>query len=909
MRFTALNNKIIFKGKIMKKSKKVLAFLLSACMVCAIPAVISGCSDSGDDSHKTQTENKPVKIKDIENVTLKAGGQTEITVSEYLTVKGHEVTVTSSRQEVATATLAEGVVTVKAVAEGTSIVKIVCGDVELAFSVKVEANDAVIPDVVFGDIKASLNLSKAEYTEVQLAPKSGGDGLSFEYSLAAPVSGAEIDDVRGILKFTASQAGTFEILVEAKRIDGENETYNFKVTVFVTDGSETVYYIVSVDGEETRVEEGGEFILPEYSGTPEEGKEFSGWLVNGNSYAAGDKIIVSGNVTVSSVFVNKKYAVSIDGVERQLEHGTQIVLSADKHTSEIPEGKMLTGWLVGQEKVSVGTTVTVTGPVAIVAVIEDIPEEEPVKIKEGENKSIYLADENFSINVADYITTNGNPVSVSSSDNGVASVGESGGVVTITAAAAGKTVVTLTCKNIDVTFNVTVKNAAPVFEDLNISLDKGLSLEGTAQIKCEGADTFTYEYSAEGVTVKDGVLTYTAANGIANGEHEITVNVTATDSANGETETSSFKVTVLITDYYILNGGFETGDLTGWTYTVADGSSDFGRVENADYYWNNPENVFNKQGNYLFTGIETTAGNNQEAGRGTLRSSNFTLQQNGWISFMLGGAHNALCGIRVRSADDGMVLAEFNNLNRGFDGRLDNYKFKFTGMQADMKCYIEIFDGAEVGWGLVVADSIVTYYTAEPENAIEITPSQYNVNIGNAVKNGGFDDGLSGWLLVTTEDNGGAFGFISQTGDETWGDKNNQNSYNNDGLFFQNGAEGSKGYLLSSVFTVSESGWMTFKLGGNSAESYVAVVDAETGEELARYVNEKFVGAWPNNGWEMYGYKVNLIEDGIAAGRKIQIKVVDEASTDYGVVIVDSFKTDYAAEPDGTDFTKATNKK
>ena len=81
MRFTALNNEIFFKGKIMKKSKKVLAFLLSACMVCAIPAVISGCSDSGDDSHKTQTENKPVKIKDIENVTLKAGGQTEITGS------------------------------------------------------------------------------------------------------------------------------------------------------------------------------------------------------------------------------------------------------------------------------------------------------------------------------------------------------------------------------------------------------------------------------------------------------------------------------------------------------------------------------------------------------------------------------------------------------------------------------------------------------------------------------------------------------------------------------------------------------------------------------------------------------------------------------------------------------------
>ncbi|MDE6504653.1 MAG: hypothetical protein K2L42_02150 [Clostridia bacterium] len=892
----------------MKISKKLAAFILSACMVCAVPTVIAGCvNPDGDGTHSGETDNKdPIKKKDGTDLIIKAGESETITVSEYITANGNAVSVDSSRKEVATVTLSDGTVTISAVSAGTSNVKIVCGSVEVIFAVKVEANDGENQSVVFGDIAASLNLSKTQSVEVPLAPKSGGEGISFTYELSAPVIGAEIDAAKKVLTYTATETGKAEISVIAKNDGAE---YTFKVIITVTDGSETVYYTVSVDGVETRVEDGGEFVLPEYTGTPEAGKEFAGWLVNGETYSAGDKITVDGDVTVISAFVNKKYTVSVEGVESVLEHGAQIVLSADKYTGEIPDGKMLAGWLVGDERVSVGSTVTIVEPVVIVAIIEDEPEEEPVKIKEGEDKTLNLADGTLNINVADYITVNGNAVSVSSSEESVAGVSESQGTVTVTAHSAGKTVVTLSCKEISIEFNVTVKNAVPVFEDLTVNIDKGLSLSGTADIKCAGAATFTYEYSAEGVKVEDGKLTYTAAGNVSTGEYEITVSVTATDGANGETETTSFKLKVKVTDYYIVNGGFETGDLTGWIYTVADGSTDFGRVEGADYYWNNPEKSFNKSGNYLFTGIETVAGTNQESGRGTLRSSEFTLKQNGWISFMLGGAHNALCGIRVRNAADGSILAEFNNLDKGFDGTLDKYKFKFTGMQSDIKCYIEIFDDAEGGWGLVVADDICTYYTEEPENAVAIIPAQYNVNIGTGIINGGFEDGLYGWRLVTTLDNGGAFGFVSENAGATWGDDSVQNSYNNDGKFFQNGAEGSKGYLLSSVFEVSAAGWMSFKLGGNKANCYVAVVDAETGEELVKYVNEKFVGGWPNNGWEMYGYKVNLVADGIAAGRKVQIKITDEATSDYGVVVADSFKTDYAAEPDGPEFTKATNQK
>ena len=993
----------------MKNSKKILAFLLSACMVCAAPAVIAGCTPADDGTHTEEPENKaPVKVKDGTDLKLKEGESAIVTVSEYITANGNTVTVKSVDEEVATATLADGVVTVRAVAAGFVQVKISCGVVEVVFAVTVSAKESEKPAVEFGDITAALNLSKAQSVDVKLAPKSGGDGVTFTYSVATPVTGASVSG--DTLTFTASEAGNFEITVKAVRSDDAQAEFTFKVKIAVTDGSETVYYTVTVDGTETRVEEGGEFTLPAYEGTPAEGKEFSGWLVDGVPHAVGDKITVDGNITVVSDFVNKKYAVSIDGVGSQYEHGAQLTLSADKYVGEISDGKMLAGWLVDGERKSVGSVITVSGPIVITAIIEDEPLEAPVKVKDAEDTSVYLADGAFTLSVAEYITTNGNAVAVASSESGVAGVSESGGV------AAGNTTVTLTCRDIEISFAVTVKNAVPEFGDLEVSFDKALTLKATANIVCSGADTFSYGYSGDGVTVEDGVLTYTADGSITAGAHEITVSVTATDSATNAIETTSFKLTVNVTDtsaYRIVNGGFETGDITGWTlsdpaleaynivqdtagywgntaaynhggtyhfngqesngipedkvytltsstftlggsgfisfkiggraavvkiydaatdvllaqysntnyadhdighlelgarqatmstyvadlreylglelylvlednltggwghaimddvityyetepvvedkfdrvtnlcehggttdipwtravstvainrlqitrkidskladggtvnlteylaeaegklagdasaeinkrivkvsdgeneytenfdafaltagktytvtyelscggksveakfaiavkdtyqiangsfetgdligwtYTVADGSTDFGRVESADYYWNNAANGFNKQGNYLFTGIETVAGTNQETGKGTLRSVNFTLKQNGWISFLMGGAHNANCGIRVRSAADDSILAEFNNLDKGHDGVMDRYKYQFSGMDGEKECYIEIFDEAEGGWGLVVVDDIRTALgDTEPEGTL-----------------------------------------------------------------------------------------------------------------------------------------------------------------------------------------------
>lgn len=696
----------------MKNSKKILAFLLSACMVCAAPAVIAGCTPADDGTHTEEPENKaPVKVKDGTDLKLKEGESATVTVSEYITANGNTVTVKSVDEEVATATLADGVVTVRAVAAGFVQVKISCGEVEVVFAVTVSAKESEKPAVEFGDITAALNLSKAQSVDVKLAPKSGGDGVTFTYSVATPVTGASVSG--DTLTFTASEAGNFEITVKAVRSDDAQAEFTFKVKIAVTDGSETVYYTVTVDGTETRVEEGGEFTLPAYEGTPAEGKEFSGWLVDGVPHAVGDKITVDGNITVVSDFVNKKYAVSIDGVESQYEHGAQLTLSADKYVGEISDGKMLAGWLVDGERKSVGSVITVSGPIVITAIIEDEPLEAPVKVKDAEDTSVYLADGAFTLSVAEYITTNGNAVAVASSESGVAGVSESGGVVTVTPVAAGNTTVTLTCRDIEISFAVTVKNAVPEFGDLEVSFDKALTLKATANIVCSGADTFSYGYSGDGVTVEDGVLTYTADGSITAGAHEITVSVTATDSATNAIETTSFKLTVNVTDtsaYRIVNGGFDDwseGKPVGWT--VTDG---YGTKQTADKYWETSE----------FDNIGAYFGETEESRTGVLQSSVFTVGNSGWVTFQLGSGHtDAAIWVEFVEVGDGgeQTIAKFRNFEWRDPvnaQRLIPYKVDLSEFK-DKSVYIKIVDeqgAGDMGFKTFFADSFDSWHDEEP---------------------------------------------------------------------------------------------------------------------------------------------------------------------------------------------------
>ena len=370
-------------------------------------------------------------------------------------------------------------------------------------------------------------------------------------------------------------------------------------------------------------------------------------------------------------------------------------------------------------------------------------------------------------------------------------------------------------------------------------------------------------------------------------------------------------------EYQITNGGFETGDLTGWTLE----GEKIGVVTNASGWWN--ENLpYNKKGTYLFSGIS------DEAAKGTLTSSAFTVGGSGYITFLLGGGGNPLeCYVSIIDAESGEELVRY--ANRLFNDKgigIINNGSNLANMvmyKADLSEYmgrslrIRIVDNSTSNWGLITADSFVTYYKdiagvpARANEAIDIKPQPSSGTILGEndpyqVLNGDFETGdLTGWTLETTfgETN---MGYVSGQ-DVFW--KNADKLYNKDGRFLFTGVEdvngwmeGAHGTLTSSTFTVGGCGFITFKLGGGyNSECYIEIVDADTDVVIARYHNDN-----PDtNEGRMFLFKADLTA---FMGSNVYIRVVDNASEAWGCLAVDSFITYYKSTTELPEATLVENK-
>ena len=377
---------------------------------------------------------------------------------------------------------------------------------------------------------------------------------------------------------------------------------------------------------------------------------------------------------------------------------------------------------------------------------------------------------------------------------------------------------------------------------------------------------------------------------------------------DSESFVAEYETDIMIeSEFQIANGGFENGDLTGWTLE----GEKIGVVTNASGWWN--ENLpYNKKGAYLFSGIS------DEAGRGTLTSSAFTVGGSGYITFLLGGGGNPLeCYISIIDAESGEELARYANrlfndkgigiINNGSNlANMVMYKADLSEfMGRSLK--IRVVDNATAGWGLITVDSFVTYYKdasgvpAKANEAFDIKPEPLpdtvlGENDPYQVTNGDFESGdLTGWTLTTTS---GVtdIGYVSEQ-DVFW--KNADKSYNKDGRFLFTGIEdvmgwmeGACGTLTSSDFTVGGCGYITFKLGGGyNPECYIEIVDAATDVAIARYHNDNA----DNNEGYMFQFKADLTQ---FMGREVYIRVVDNASEAWGCLAVDSFITHYDAVED-----------
>ncbi len=160
--------------------------------------------------------------------------------------------------------------------------------------------------------------------------------------------------------------------------------------------------------------------------------------------------------------------------------------------------------------------------------------------------------------------------------------------------------------------------------------------------------------------------------------------------------------------YNVMNGGFETGNLLGWTLVSGEVP---GRVTNATEYWQDPNRPLNKEGNWAFTGVDVNGLGPIEDQKGTLRSNTFYLKANSYFHFRMAGGNREDLYIQIVRADTGEVLQKYHNTSSA-EGTFVEYKNNAIGNQTDVVCYIEIVDKAGTeqesggGWRLLGVDGI-----------------------------------------------------------------------------------------------------------------------------------------------------------------------------------------------------------
>ncbi len=364
--------------------------------------------------------------------------------------------------------------------------------------------------------------------------------------------------------------------------------------------------------------------------------------------------------------------------------------------------------------------------------------------------------------------------------------------------------------------------------------------------------------------------------------------------------------------YDIKNGGFETGSLAGWE--VLRGLAFSNEGVNAEKCWWNESIPYEKEGNYHY-------GHYMPSATGRMRSSTFVLGGSGYVSFKLGGcADNNLTYLSfyVLDGDTPKEVARYSNR------KYWNFQFPYVpnGMRllnlvqyvADLRqylgqsMYIEVVDEntSSDDLGAMTLDSIITYHEKKPrfsgnDHYQALSMISFDVELTNEyqVKNGTFETGdLSNWEASWSEEIN-RIGVV--TNNDGWWKENYP--YNKKGNFLFTGVsdETNTGYLKSSSFKVGGINKMSFLLGGarDPRLCYVGVYDALTDEELARYGNRYFhditldLVNFGCNLLNMVQYVADLNE---FAGREVYLKVVDNATSAWGLMAVDSFITYYTDE-------------
>ncbi len=425
-------------------------------------------------------------------------------------------------------------------------------------------------------------------------------------------------------------------------------------------------------------------------------------------------------------------------------------------------------------------------------------------------------------------------------------------------------------------------------------------------IAAEGV-TYTLSSTSEGLETGD----------VRNNRFEVTVSTVGEKSftldvaQNGTALFSvSAKISVVDTSANnIQNGGFETGDLTGWT--MSDGAG-FAVGENLTYFDTNgydPVPTVNQDGDYYLDGFDQANGFTGEAKTGTITSSDFVLGGSGWVSFKLGGGAHKSLKVELVDKESGNAIATFNNYMFSDPYRsigLTEYAYEVPAEHLGKTLFVRLSDETLTGsFMALTADSFRMYYPEGEEPIVDnetVFPARYSGDVlkeqldvehaTNQLPNGDFESGdLTGWT-------GDALFAISDA-DDYFADifPDHIPLYNKQGAYFLSSEAdmAAVGSITSKAFRVEGSRWISFRLGGNKTENlYVSLMQwVEDGDdvEIARFNNNMFSDPYRSFGMTTYAYQIP--EE--YAGAVCYFVLTDTANSDtpFGVLTADEFITYY----------------
>ncbi|OQA78468.1 MAG: hypothetical protein BWY30_00663 [Tenericutes bacterium ADurb.Bin239] len=357
--------------------------------------------------------------------------------------------------------------------------------------------------------------------------------------------------------------------------------------------------------------------------------------------------------------------------------------------------------------------------------------------------------------------------------------------------------------------------------------------------------------------------------------------------------------------YQVLNGGFETGDLTGWkVYRLWKDESgmaafDASLVHGHTYFGSNP---YGRDGNYQL-GISSGPnsgdgpikwdGGMAEERMGYLRSSDFILGGSGWISFKLGGGkHPSFAYLSVRKASDDTEIARFGNRHFNDTAKASaQYGSPITNAEAFLfqyyydlsaslgeKLYFLLCETASYEWSVLSADSFVTYIESAPlpsadQTAINILPTVLNIGTAdNSIKNGYFATGdLTHWNTSATQ----GWGYVYDGGASHPDDKHL--AYSD-----QTGGDSAIGILRSSAFIVTDNKYVRYDWAGGmkyEKEIFVSVKETGTNIEKLRFVRRDNLKNHEGTGFDNHILDLSSLD----STKTYYLEFADNRAGGYGI--------------------------